>query len=80
MGRTILGLEEKICSLTQQDLVDYISTHGTAPQMVIVGARAIDHHKLCGLAAEQFEKLPLAPKSGVDVSMEPAVVTGSGFW
>jgi processing peptidase subunit beta len=79
LGRTILGSEENIRSLTRQDLVDYITTHYTAPRMVIAGAGAIDHDELCGLAAEHFGNLPSAPKNGVDVAMESAVFTGSDY-
>jgi processing peptidase subunit beta len=79
LGRTILGSEENIRSLTRQDLVDYIQTHYTAPKMVVAGAGAIDHEELCGLAAEHFGSLPSAPTNGIDVAMEPAVFTGSDY-
>jgi processing peptidase subunit beta len=49
-GRTILGLEENILRLSRDDLREYINTHYLAPSMVITGARAIDHRKLCNLA------------------------------
>lgn len=77
LGRTILGPEENIRSLTRSDLTDYISTHYTAPRMVIAGAGAIDHEELCSLASEHFGSLPTAPKSGLEVAMDPAVFTGS---
>ena len=79
LGRTILGSEENIRSLTRADLVDYITTHYTAPRMVVAGAGAIDHTELCGLASEHFGGLPSAPKNGVEVAMEPAIFTGSDY-
>lgn len=79
LGRTILGSEENIASLTRDDLVDYITTHYTAPRMVVAGAGAVDHEELCGLASQYFGSLPSAPKNGVDVAMEPAVFTGSDY-
>jgi processing peptidase subunit beta len=77
LGRTILGPEENIRSLSKGDLTDYIQTHYTAPRMVISGAGAIDHSQLCDLASEHFGSLPSAPQSGVEVAMDPAQFTGS---
>jgi len=77
LGRTILGPEENIRSLSKDDLMEYISTHYTAPRMVIAGAGAINHDELCGLAATHFGNLPTTPKGAVEVAMDPAVFTGS---
>lgn len=77
LGRTILGPEENIRNLTRNDLADYVTTHYTAPRMVIAGAGAIDHDHLAGLADKYFGGLPTAPKSGLETAMQPAVFTGS---
>ncbi len=77
LGRTILGPEENIRSLTRDDLVDYIETHYTAPRMVIAAAGAIDHTQLCDWANEQFGNVPMLPKSGEVVVMERTIFTGS---
>jgi len=77
LGRTILGPEENIRSLSKTDLVDYIKTHYTAPRMVVAGAGAIDHGEFCNMAGEHFGSLSTAPASGVEVAMDPAVFTGS---
>lgn len=77
LGRTILGPEENIRSLSQDDLKNYIETHYTAPRMVIAGAGAIDHAEFCQIAGEHFGDLPTAPKDGLEVGMDPAVFTGS---
>ncbi|KAL7539538.1 hypothetical protein ACHAWF_006439 [Thalassiosira exigua] len=54
LGRTILGYEGNINSLTRDDLRMYIETHYLAPQMVIAGAGAVDHSELCDLADHYF--------------------------
>mmetsp|Transcript_36848 Transcript_36848/g.106289 ORF Transcript_36848/g.106289 Transcript_36848/m.106289 type:complete len:473 (-) Transcript_36848:31-1449(-) len=79
LGRTILGSEENIQSLTRDDLVNYIKTHYTAPRMVIAGAGAVDHAQLCDLASKHFANLPKAAPGGVEIAMEPAVFTGSDY-
>jgi processing peptidase subunit beta len=77
LGRTILGPEENIRSLTRDDLKGYIDTHYTAPRMVIAGAGAINHVEFCELAGQHFGNLPTAPKSGLEIAMDPAMFTGS---
>lgn len=79
LGRTILGPEENIRSLSRQDLLDYIQQHYTAPRMVIAGAGAVQHQELCGLADQHFGNLPKAPKDGIETAMDPAVFTGSDY-
>ena len=76
LGRTILGPEKNIRSLTQADLKDYISTHYTADRMVIAAAGAVDHDELCKLTAEHFGNVP-TQSSNPNFQMEPAVFTGS---
>lgn len=63
LGRTILGPEENIMSLTQDDLRKYIETHYTAPRMCIAGAGAVTHEQLCDLSEKAFDKLPTAAAS-----------------
>lgn len=79
LGRTILGPEENIRSLTRADLTDYVSTHYTANRMVIAGAGAVDHEQLCELAQTHFgEDLPPAPSAtALEVALEPARFVGS---
>lgn len=80
LGRTILGPEENILSLTRDDLMQYLQTHYTAPRMVLAGAGAIEHEQLTSLAQEHFGALPTAPPAGaVDLAMEPAAFTGSDY-
>lgn len=79
LGRTILGSEQNIRSLTRDQLVDYIQTQYTAPRMVVAGAGAVDHKELCDLADQHFGGLPTSSPGQVDVAMEPAVFTGSDY-
>jgi len=77
LGRTILGPEENIRSLSRNDLSDYIKTHYTAPRFVIAGAGAVDHQQLTDLTEQHFGKLPTAAPAGANINMDPAVFTGS---
>ncbi|OQS01036.1 mitochondrial-processing peptidase subunit beta [Achlya hypogyna] len=62
LGRTILGSEENVRSLSKADLQDYIATHYTAPRMVVAGAGAVDHSQLVDLAQSAFGNLPSEPR------------------
>jgi processing peptidase subunit beta len=77
LGRTILGPEENIRSLTKNDLESYIKTHYTSDRFVVAGAGAVDHKQLVELTEKHFGKLPLTPPSGISLKMEPAIFTGS---
>jgi len=58
LGLTILGREENIDRIQKQDLTKYISTHYTAPRVVLVGAGAVKHDQLVELGKEYFGNLP----------------------
>lgn len=82
LGRTILGPEANIRSLSRGDLQDYIKTHYTAPRFVIAGAGAVDHAQLVDLTQQHFGKLPggldtAAGAAAAKVNVEPALFTGS---
>ena len=77
LGRTILGTEENIKSLTRDDLTSYINTHYTADRFVIAGAGAVNHKELVELTEKHFGKIPKTPQTGVSIKYEPAVFTGS---
>jgi len=77
LGRTILGPEENIKSLTKNDLQDYIKTHYTADRFVVAGAGAVDHKQLVELTDKHFGKLPTTPAGSVSTKFDSAVFTGS---
>eukprot|EP00045_Choanoeca_perplexa_P005823 m.48730 g.48730 ORF g.48730 m.48730 type:complete len:463 (+) comp13314_c0_seq1:14-1402(+) len=54
LGYTILGPEEKIKSITRDDLVKYVETFYTAPRMVLVGTGGVDHDALVAAADKAF--------------------------
>jgi len=67
LSYTILGPEEKIKSITRDDLVKYVETFYTAPRMVLVGTGGVDHNALVEAAEAAFgglsstDKAPLVP-------------------
>merc|ERR1740130_50942 len=76
LGRTILGPEENIMSITRDDLETYIKKHYTAPRMCIAGAGAVTHDQLCDLSAKAFDQLPTQTASDLDLVREDTF-TGS---
>jgi processing peptidase subunit beta len=77
LGRTILGPEENIRSLTKADLQSYINTHYTADRFVIAAAGAVDHKQIVELTEKHFGQLPTTPKDGLSTKFDPAIFTGS---
>lgn len=79
LGRTILGPDENIKSLTRSDLQDYIKTHYTADRFVIAGAGAVDHKQLVELTSKHFGGLAPTASAGSEliISPEKAIFTGS---
>lgn len=76
LGQTILGPTENILNLSRDDLVDFVSTHYTAPRVVVAGAGGVDHQQLADLADKNFGSLPKVSPNG-EPSFEPAHFTGS---
>lgn len=83
LGRTILGPAKNVRSLTRQQLQDYITTHYTAPRMVVVGAGALEHERLVEMADKCFGNLPRQPPHGSIVTVREAgqegVLAGGGL-
>lgn len=77
LGRTILGPEENIRSLSKGDLQAYINTHYTADRFVIAGAGAVDHKELTALTEQYFGGLKACAPEGVGSEFDPAMFTGS---
>lgn len=78
LGRTILGPASNIKSITKENLSDYISTHYTAPRMVIAGAGALEHQEIVELAGKLFSNLSTNPMTAAQfIEKDPAIFTGS---
>lgn len=80
LGRTILGPEENIRSISRQDLVDYMAAHYRGPRMVLAAAGAVDHNDLVKAAESTFGSVPdETPETSVAalVAKEPSLYTGS---
>eukprot|EP01113_Clastostelium_recurvatum_P047190 TRINITY_DN836_c0_g1_i1.p1 TRINITY_DN836_c0_g1~~TRINITY_DN836_c0_g1_i1.p1 ORF type:complete len:468 (-),score=135.81 TRINITY_DN836_c0_g1_i1:44-1447(-) len=66
LGRTILGPRSNIESISRSDLTNYISTHYTAPRMVLAASGAVKHEELVELAKKSFASLPAHEKHSFD--------------
>ena len=69
LGRTILGPEENIRSISRTDLKNYVETHYTAPRMVVAAAGALDHGEVVELADRY------APASNFGTILWPAAAS-----
>ncbi|KAK1317020.1 hypothetical protein QJS10_CPA05g00947 [Acorus calamus] len=78
LGRTILGLEKNVKTITKAHLEHYISTHYTTPRMVISAAGAVKHEDVVEQVKKLFTKFSSEPTTAAQlVAKEPAVFTGS---
>ncbi|XP_010939148.1 probable mitochondrial-processing peptidase subunit beta, mitochondrial [Elaeis guineensis] len=78
LGRTILGPASNIKTITKEHLKNYISTHYTAPRMVISAAGAVKHEEIVEQVKKLFTKLSADPTTASQlVAKEPAIFTGS---
>ncbi|KAL2552248.1 putative mitochondrial-proCES [Forsythia ovata] len=78
LGRTILGPAENIRTIGKQHLQNYISTHYTAPRMVIAASGAVKHEDIVDQVGKVFTKLSTDVTSTSElVAKEPAIFTGS---
>eukprot|EP00252_Welwitschia_mirabilis_P012098 TRINITY_DN2691_c0_g1_i1.p1 TRINITY_DN2691_c0_g1~~TRINITY_DN2691_c0_g1_i1.p1 ORF type:complete len:537 (-),score=59.13 TRINITY_DN2691_c0_g1_i1:319-1929(-) len=78
LGRTILGPERNIKSISKNDLEEYIKTHYTTPRMVVSAAGAVDHQEIVELTKKLFTKFAADGTTTADlVEKEPTIFTGS---
>lgn len=75
LGRTILGPEENIKSITPAQISDYVNAHYSAPRMVVAGAGAVDHADLVSLSDKLLGNVRTTGSRPVE--LEPAHFTGS---
>jgi processing peptidase subunit beta len=69
LGRTILGPEENVKSITRDNLVQYVKNNYTADRMVVVAAGAVDHNQVSSLADKYFGNV------GRSTAVRPSVPT-----
>ncbi|CAI9777416.1 unnamed protein product [Fraxinus pennsylvanica] len=78
LGRTILGPAENIKTIGKEHLRNYISTHYTAPRMVIAASGAVKHEDIVEQVKKLFTKLSTDPTTASElVAKQPTVFTGS---
>eukprot|EP00126_Sphaerothecum_destruens_P003708 Sdes_comp17484_c0_seq1m6720 len=74
LGRTILGPEKNIKTISRDDLVSYISKYYTPNRIVLAAAGGVNHEELVSIAAEKFKKMPVSYDK---VEIPPFRFTGS---
>lgn len=74
LGRTILGTEHNIRTISRTDLQNYIRQNYTAPRMVLAAAGSVEHDALVRMAEGAFAALPTKPSMWTP---EPALYTGA---
>ncbi len=60
IGRAILGTPEGVLRFDRDSIRAYLQRHYVASNIVVAGAGAVDHRKICDEAAEKFSLLPAA--------------------
>mmetsp|Transcript_3906 Transcript_3906/g.11777 ORF Transcript_3906/g.11777 Transcript_3906/m.11777 type:complete len:370 (+) Transcript_3906:1139-2248(+) len=75
LGRTILGPEENIRSISRTDLKNYVETHYTAPRMVVAAAGALDHGEVVELADRYWSGRPRESVTDFPVDFDAARFT-----
>jgi len=76
LARTILGPEANIMSITADDIKKYITTHYTAPRVVVAAAGAVDHDSLVTLAGDHFGSMQSEAPPGYDFEYQPSLFSG----
>ena len=77
LARTILGPEQNIKSISADDIKKYITTHYTAPRMVIAASGAVDHDELVNLSGEYFGGVPTSAPPGLTFDYEASLFSGA---
>jgi len=72
LGRSVLGTEQSIRSITVDDLHEWLATQYTPSGLLLVGAGKLDHNRLVDLAEKVFGDMPRAEA----VKAKPATFVG----
>lgn len=65
LGRSILGLPERVSNYSQDDIIRYMRTHYNAPDMVVSAAGNIRHDQFVQLVASHFTELGAASRAAL---------------
>src|SRR5271166_2659252 len=77
IGRAILGTPEGVRRFDRDSIRAYLQRHYVAPNIVVAGAGAVDHARICDEAAEKFGLLAAAaPVASKPVAFTPAHYVG----
>ncbi len=79
LGRTILGPEANIRSISRKNLEDYIKTNYVGPRIVVAGAGAVEHASLTKLANAAFGALPSQPPAELAAAARAAAASPPVF-
>ncbi|KAJ6795404.1 Uncharacterized protein M6B38_226555 [Iris pallida] len=78
LGKPVLGSAHNIGAMSKEHLKNFISTHYTAPRMVISATGAVKHEDIVNHVKTLFTKLSADPTTASQlVSKVPATFTGS---
>ncbi|MCL7051497.1 hypothetical protein MKW94_013200 [Papaver nudicaule] len=78
LGRTVLGTDYVIKTIQRLKIVKFISTHYTAPRMVIAAAGAVKHEDFVEKVNKMITRLPTDPTTASQLAAkEPTTFTPS---
>lgn len=60
LGRTILGTEENIKTISRESLENYVKKHYTADRIVVAAAGAVDHQQVVEEVSKNFQNIASA--------------------
>jgi len=75
LGRTILGLEERVRGFNRQDLSGFVAEHYRPDRMILSAAGAVDHDQIVRAAEDMFGHL----EGGPSILIEPARFQGGEY-
>ncbi|KAI3859775.1 hypothetical protein MKW92_023266 [Papaver armeniacum] len=78
LGRTVLGPDHVIKTIHRNKIVNFISTHYTAPRIVIAAAGAVKHEHIVEKVKKMITNLPADPTTASQLAAkEPTIFTAS---
>lgn len=78
LSYTILGSENNIKTISREDILSFVDTHYTAPNVVLtVTGDFDDHTSIVKMAENLFGNLPNQPRNGIPPEKRSAVFIGS---